>query len=264
MTKINISFIDLIKNIIIKDKNIGKYYSIKYPNSKYKLDELIKSIFYILKTGISWRDLKTTIKWQSIYYHFTRFVKFDIFKKCFLKLRSLFISKNKTNIQIIDSTFILNKYGKNFIARNVFFKSKNCNKVSLITDINGIPISAIIKTGNVHDQSFIDEHLKDLYYLNKKYNSKMIILADKGYESKSTRNKISPKYSLMIPKKINMKITYDFDKNLYKNRIHVEHCFQRLKVFRRIMIRYDSLVRNYLSFLYLALSQLIFKKIDTC
>ena len=36
---------------IIKDKNIGKYYSIKYPNSKYKLDELIKAATEELQKG---------------------------------------------------------------------------------------------------------------------------------------------------------------------------------------------------------------------
>jgi hypothetical protein len=45
----------------------------------------------------------------------------------------------------MDSTFISNKYGSNKIARNKFFKNKNCNKISLVTDINGVPLSVFIK-----------------------------------------------------------------------------------------------------------------------
>lgn len=258
---INISFIDILTKIILSNKNIKQFYIKSFPNSKYSLKSILSEILFILKTGISWRDCRSNINYQSIYYHFKRFVKFGIFKKLFINLRSTFIRSNKTNVQIIDSTFIMNKYGKNFVARNKFFKSKNCNKVSLLTDINGVPLSALINVGNTHDIKFLKSHLNDLCYLNKKYNTNVCILADKGYESKIIRNKISPKYSLMIPKKSNMKISYQFDKFLYKNRIHVEHSFSKLKNFRRIMVRYDSNIINFSEFLFLALSQMIFNKL---
>jgi transposase len=44
----------------------------------------------------------------------------------------------------------------------------------------------------------------------------------------------------MIPKKKNMTVNYPFDKQLYKNRLHVEHTFQKFKTFRRISLRYDK------------------------
>ena len=258
---INISFINILTKIITSNKYIKKFYIKTFPNSKYNLKDILTEILFILKTGISWRDNRSNINYQSIYYHFKRFVNFGIFKKLFIKLRSTFIKSHKTNVQIIDSTFIMNKFGKNFTARNKFFKSKNCNKVSLLTDINGIPLSALINLGNIHDINFLKPHLNDLYYLNKKYNNHVQILADKGYESKIIRSQILPKYSLMIPKKSNMKITYSFDKLLYKNRIHIEHSFSKLKVFRRIMVRYDSNIINFNGFLFLALSQIIFNKL---
>ena len=63
----------------------------------------------------------------------------------------------------------------------------------------------------------------------------------------------------MIPKKSNSKTSYTFDNILYKKRIYVEHAFQKLKLFRRIQIRYDSLLNSYLSFVLLAVSNIIFK-----
>ena len=68
----------------------------------------------------------------------------------------------------------MNKYGKNKIARNKWFKNKNCNmqclhsarkkvfflcKISIITDVNGIPLSVLINKGTVHDLSFINGHI---------------------------------------------------------------------------------------------------------
>lgn len=263
MQKNNISFIECLKSVIIGDKSIGKFYVKKHPNSKYSFDDILNEIIYVLKTGISYRDLKSPIKWQSVYFHYQRFVKFDIFKKLFLKLRMIFASKNTLNVQLIDSTFVMNKYGRNKIARNKFYKNKNCNKISIITDIDGIPLSVLVNSGNVHDLSFIQKHVNDLIVINRKRNNNnVILLADKGYESKKVRDTIITNgYTLMIPKKSNMKVVYPFNKQLYKNRIHVEHSFQKFKTFRRIGNRYDNKFKNYLSFVYLATSIIIHKKI---
>jgi len=264
MTKININFKKLIKYTILNDNKLKKLYSHCFPHSKYSIDNILDGILFILKTGISWRDSPSIVKWSSLYFHYCRFVSNNIFKKMYIRLRSKYMSNHKSNIQIIDSTFILNKFGKNHIARNKFFKNKNCNKVSLITDINGIPLSVLINTGNVHDLSFIQKHMKDLLLLNKKYNKKdIILLADKSYESKKVRKNIKNKrYILMIPKKKNMKIDYPFNKKLYKKRLVIEHTFQKLKIFRRIITRYDSKIKNYVGFLYLAISQIIYKNIN--
>jgi len=52
----------------------------------------------------------------------------------YLKLRNEYFYSNNSNIHLIDSTFILNKFGHNKIKRNKYFKNKNCNKISIITD----------------------------------------------------------------------------------------------------------------------------------
>ena len=103
--------------------------------------------------------------------------------------------------------------------------------------------------------------MNDLIFFDKSSKTKStILLADKAYESKKLRDSLkSNNYSLMIPKKSNAAKSYPFDKKLYKNRIYVEHTFQKLKVFRRIATRYDSLLDTYLAFLYFAISIVILK-----
>lgn len=260
MIKITSSFKDSIKSVILNCKHIKNFYIKKHTNSKYSLDDILDEIFYVLKTGISWRNVRSHINWHSIYFHFKRFVDNNIFKTFYLKLRAKYFSNNKTDIQIIDSTFIANKYGKNKIARNIFFKNKNCNKISLLTDVNGVPLSVLFNSGNVHDNSFIEKHINDIFLFNKNKNT--LLLADKAYEGKNIRNNLTNyNYSLMIPKKKNSISNYPFDKITYKKRILVEHTFQKLKVFRRIYVRYDSLFKTYLEFLYLAISFIIFKNL---
>jgi putative transposase len=249
-----------LKSFILKNQSIGHLYTKNHPNSKYKLNEILDDIFYVLKTGVSWRNLRSTIPWKSVYFHFQRFIKNDIFNLFYLQLRHKYFSNNKTDIQIIDSTFIANKCGKNKIARNSFFKNKNCNKISLVTDIKGIPLSVILNSGNVHDNSFINPHLADMFLINKKFNKKVTLLADKAYEGKDIRTNLNKhNYSLMVPKKKNSTIIYPFDHVLYKKRIFVEHSFQKLKAFRRIYVRYDSFFNTYFNFTFLAISYLIYR-----
>ena len=118
------TFVNIIIDCILKDTKLSKYYSSKFPNSKYSLKSIIVDILYVLKTGISWRDLRSTNKWQSVYYHFNRFIKFDIFKKIFFKFRNK-VKHYNPNILIIDSTFICNKFGKNKLGRNKCHKNEN-------------------------------------------------------------------------------------------------------------------------------------------
>jgi len=245
----------------LKHPKLKKFYTVSHPNSKYSIDTIIEDILFVLKSGVSWRDSRSSVNWQSLYWHFQRFLKFNLFQSVFQRLRNIHSKQNSIDIQIIDSTFILNKFGKNKIARNKFFKNKNCNKISLVSDSNGVPLSVIINSGNIHDVSFVEQHISDLRVLTKKSNS-VTLLADKGYVSHKLKNSLKlRKYNLVYPKKINMKEEIIIDSKLYKKRINIEHTFQKLKLFKRIPSRYDSRVSSYISFVFLACSILIFRNL---
>ena len=65
----------------------------------------------------------------------------------------------------------------------------------------------------------------------------------------------------MTLKKSNMIKQYPFNKTLYKKRIRVENTFQKLKSNKRIQLRYDAYHSTYISFVYLASTLLLFKKL---
>jgi len=263
MIKLNISFLEILKNIILTNKKTKYFYNVTYTHSKYSLDVILKEILYVLKTGLSWRDVRSDVHWNSLYWHFSRLVKHNIFYKLFLCLRKGYIDKHNTTTQIVDSTFIMNKFGKSKMARNKFFKNKNCNKVSFFTDVSGIPLSVLVNNGNVHDLSFVTNHANDLMVLNKKIIKPVTLLADKGYVSSKLKEHLkSLNYNLIYPQKKNMKIDFTFDKTLYKKRIYIEHSFQKLKLFKRLQLRFDSTIETFKSFIFLAVSQIIFRKLN--
>jgi len=259
--KLKISFIKILEKIILGNSEIGESYRNRYPNSKYNLSDILTEIIYVLKNGVSWRNLRSNINYNTLYWHFRRFVYNNIFNSLFIFLRDNYFKSHNCSLQIIDSTCIFNKLGRESIARNTFYKNKNCNKVSLVTDFSGIPLSAIIKSGNVHDLNFLEDHINDLLLVSSK-KSRITLLADKGYVSSKHKTFMnSYNYDLIFPHKKNMKPSLNFDKVQYKKRICVEHTFSKLKAFKRIQLRYDSSISSFSQFIFLALSVMIYRRL---
>ncbi len=154
------SFTDLIKDVILRDTVLNKKYTSNHPRTKYTLDDILADILYVLKTGLPWRSMRSHIHWNTLYHHFKDIVNMNIFGKLFAVLKRKYLNKRLIDTLIVDTSFIPNKYGRNKIARNKFYKNKRGNNISLITDINGIPLSVVINKGTVHIK-FIDVHLKD-------------------------------------------------------------------------------------------------------
>ena len=228
-------------------------------NSKYSVDEIIRTIIYVLKTGISFRNIVSKIKWRTVYFHFNRFIKANIFERLFKRIRKKYTKNKKLKIIMIDSSFIANKYGINKIKRNKYYSNKNGNKVSIITDKYGLPLSVLINKGTIHDISFVKKHIKDLH-IKSSYNK--ILLADKGYYSKQLSDDIlQSKITLCVPPKKGFKNSLFFDKAIYKNRIFVEHCFQKIKTFRRCSFRYDKKFSSFKQNIFLTCSLILINKL---
>jgi transposase len=228
-------------NIILNNSNLNSTFTIIHPNTKFSLSSLIDEILYVLKSGVSWRNLRSPIPFKTVFYHFNCFSKERIFHKLFSKLKTIYLKSQKPHTFLVDSTSIYNKFGVNKIGRNKFYKNKRITKISLLSDINGFPLSVFFMKGNKHDISVFTKHVDDLLIIVPKRNKK--ILADKGYSSKFNYDYLnSLNISHIIPPRINMKIydSYLFDKSEYIKRIKIEHIFGRLKLFNRINNRFEK------------------------
>ena len=250
--KVNCTFYKELISIIQNDKRIGCMYTRNHPNKRYELQRILEMIVYVLRTGIPWRDVRSEINYRSIYFHFRRFVKHQIFEKLFIRLRNHYLKRSKISLISIDTTFIPNKYGRNKKARNKFYKGKYGNKISIITDTKGIPLSIFLNKGSVHDNSFVLKHLDDLRVRSWKTKPNYV-LGDRAYEGRRLRHCVCDYGTkLMVRAKKNARTKYEYDRDTYRQRIYVEHGFQKLKSFRRIQLRYEQIYSNYSSFVFLA------------
>lgn len=246
-----------LKKIIMASKNISETYSKKYCNSKYSLDLIINELLYFLKSGVSWRMLRSPINSKTLYWHFSRFVENNVFLRLFNKIKNYYLKKYIDNncSLFIDSTIVYNKYGINKVGRNKFYKNKKATKISLMTDKNGFPFSILFMKGNYHDNHVFEKHIKDALIMMP--NKKLKVIADKAYSSKKNYELLEKEHiDHIIPPRKNMKIAanYKYDKNEYIQRIKIEHIFGRLKIFRRINQRYEKYLRNFSNFVYFGFS----------
>lgn len=118
------------KNIVLKTNILKNTYLNKHTNSKYTLETIIDELLYFLKLGVSWRNLRSPINYKTLHWHFSKFVKYNIFCKLFNKIKNIYLKKlQKQDVSLfIDSTSINNKYGINKIGRNKFYKNKKLQK----------------------------------------------------------------------------------------------------------------------------------------
>ena len=79
------------------------------------------------------------------------------------------------------------------------------------------------------------------------------VIADKGYDGDQVLQIVHDRGGqAVIPPKSNRKVQRPYDKQLYRERNHIERLFAKLKQCRRIATRYDKTARNYRSGILLA------------
>ena len=76
-------------------------------------------------------------------FYLTKLIKYDIIKSTYINLLKLYTTNNNKNNNkyYIDTTLIVNKLGIDNIGYNIQLLKHKTSKLSIITDIYGIPFS---------------------------------------------------------------------------------------------------------------------------
>lgn len=261
---INKPLINFIKNEVVQ-----KYYSSPTPGRQlqHKLDDIIEGILYICKTGIQikFTDYKG-IPGTAIMYHYYKWVADNIFYKCWIKVYNMYQTRHKYNKNLnylsVDCTYIKSINGNNCIGRNSTDRGRNGNKLSVITDLIGVPVGYYLAPANISDEKLLDKTLKSKIYKRK---SRSNVYADKGYSSNPSIKVVNDNNGrLFAPNKKNfIKPLFINTSKLTKIRYVVEAQFSWLKSYKRIILRYDRLVNNFENFILLAFSMITCRKCAT-
>ena len=244
--------IEELTNLIIEQvKLYKKSLDTRGRKNIYLYKEIINIFLTRLETNLTWDRLSViyNISKSNINSIFSKWTNYGVFKNAynkFLKKYKLYINNDEA---YIDSTTILNKYGyANTTGFNSFESKKHkCNKLSIISSSNGIPLGIKLGLGNVHDIKLLIDTLPKRTFFKCLY-------ADKGYNSVKLKSRllITKKIKLVYPYKINQldRNTIE-DKIGLKNRMRVEHVNNFLKQNKAINNRYDKDISNFESLIYL-------------
>jgi transposase len=285
----------------LKKNYYDKFYKAnKNRNKDYTPKLIIMEIIRFVRCSSSYENFGGPINSKTLNGYVLFFAKNKIFEIVYNDIylpKYMLKYKEKLKILSIDTSFIINKNGKNKISRtkiannikhkrkkkfkrmskndyknynsklilgkNKMCKNKNCYKFSSIVDENQVTISAFLSNGSISDSVIGKYQIEN--FKNPIENA--IILADKGYDSNEFRNQcknanLNPiidynNRNTQDPKKIK-KLTKK-EKIIYKKRIVVENSYCKLKKFRRLNLVYDSYKSTFNSFIHLALCLNILK-----
>jgi hypothetical protein len=242
-----------------------KSFDFTYSTQKYKLEDILDDVIYIMKYNIPYRAIRSNIKWQAIYKVYRKLLDFGIFKNTFRQLLEKYVKKGNMNKKLkfvsTDTTFIMNKKGSEKIGLNKYYYKKKGNKISLIIDAKRRIIDIKVYKGGKNDGKILEDQLNYLTILNnKEYDKyKKYFLCDAGYDSKIIHDKL--KELTFIPLIAqnkrgikNKELIKKFTKReckIYCNRTIVENVISNLKQLRRINNRYDSLMKTYEGYVFL-------------
>lgn len=214
-------------------------------------ESLFNGIIQVLRLGIPWKNIfDCGASGSSCHRYFREITRRGKFKKIFKQL-----SLKKTNIiECASDTDSTTSYRfSRGVGRDGRHK-KPSTKISLLTDIIGLPADVQFGKGNLPDPSFLSSHLK-----NTSGRRKKILNLDKIYVSLNLRREMRSKGTFVnmemrhgdYIRKIGPKFKLKEDK--YKVRFLIERTFAWIENFKRCKFRLDYTLSSFKSWVYLAL-----------
>ena len=222
--------------------------------------ELLSSMLLVLESGMAWRHLgryaASTIDFRTVHRHFVTWSRLGVFKEAYTSLLKLYSRKTKSNdYHCIDSSYVKSIYGRDCVGRNPTDRGRRATKLSAIVNHEGVAVSLVPFPANTSDYKTVDDTLlQTLVSIDKS----CAMYADKGYDSRKVRESFR---SVGYIDRVSRRGTVSH-RVVNRRRIVVERFFSWLDKNRRLLVRYDAFVSNYMSWTWLACCKLVGSRIS--
>jgi len=223
-------------------------------------DRLIMSgIIYLLETGCQWKKVPRAYSPSStIHRRFQEWVEYKVFNLILEKILQEYDLKIglKLDKQSIDCSITKAPLGGEATGPNPTDRGKLGTKRSIFVDREGIPIGLAVGPANSHDVNLFEPTICSKPS-NLRFEENQEMCTDMGYDSDKIRKTTVKHFYL----------PYGKSKNPCENVLNeqyrwvVERTFSWLNRFRRILIRWEKKLANYIAMLQIAFVVIILKKI---
>jgi len=224
----------------------------RYGRKRCGFEAILNGVLQVLVNDVSWMKIAPCgASYVSCYRYFK-----EIQRRGKLKLIFEVLVKAKTNV--IESAIDSNSVSSFRFSRMTGWCGKHkkiSTKISLLTDINGLPADVSVNKGGVDDRDFVPIHLQNGGYRRRIKSLNL----DKGYTSADIRRNLRKRgihVNMQIKsgdyiRKRGSKLRFYEDK--YKTRFLIEKVFAWMENFRHIKLRREYKPAMYKAFVYLSL-----------
>lgn len=238
---------------------------------KYSNDTVLQCAFFVLRTGIAWRDLAAfQIAPTTVYNRWRHWVQCGFLTKVFEHISQLYIDRlDIKDFQqfYIDSTMVKNRNGVDCVGKNPTDRGRLGTKLSVICDYEQVPLAAKFYPANKADCTTTIETVELMRQPVKSDGRRVsVLVGDRGYISEEVATTLRCKHRmrLLTPFRRNARKKPRFstaDKELLRRRHCVENLFCRLDKFKRLFYRQDQLISLFEAMHHLAFSTIILSKL---
>ena len=134
----------------------------------------------------------------------------------------------------------------------------------MLVEERGVPLSLVVTGANLHDVTQLEEVLDSIIVKRPTVTveAPQHLCADKGYTGRKARKIMLDRNYTPHVKPIGEEVAAKIEDPKYRaRRWVVEACHSWFNRFRKILVRYEKKVRNYLAFLHLAAAIICWRKI---
>ena len=236
------------------------------PNKKSKFGrpetpsrKVLNGVFYVLKTGVSWKYLPREFGAPStIHGRFRKWLKAGTFEKI-MDIATHYYAKNipepirwiATDTSSCKAPFAC------WAGKNPTDRGKLGIKKSIVVDFYGMPLAVCVGPANQHDSKFLEKTIDKLSCL--KFDFPVIIAADSAYDSKRLRL-LCRKRNICLLAATNMRRNKNKERYFPSGRWVVERTFGWLAWYRGLKTCWTKTKESFEAFLLLASSVQLFKK----
>ncbi|WP_459923580.1 IS5 family transposase [Desulfatiferula olefinivorans] len=222
--------------------------------------EVLNGILWILRTGAPWQDLPSRYPpHQTCPRRFQQWVEQGLFRKIAHELAQDLYERGQIDIReaFIDETFVPAKKGVFAVGKT---KRGKGTKIMAIADASGFPVSAYVESASPHEVKLVEKTIDSSF---TKYAPDRLI-GDKAYDSDGLDETLMDErgIEMIAPHRKGRKKPKTQDGRTlrrYRRRWKVERLFAWLENFRKLTVRYEYNVQNFLGFLHLGCSLILLR-----
>jgi putative transposase len=217
-----------------------------------------EAMFYILRTGIQWKALPRCLGASStVHDRFQQWCEEGVFRKLWASnLLEYDIREGLDWLwQAIDGAMTKAPLGGEATGPNPTDRGKCGTKRHLLTEGSGLPISIVVTGANRHDKTQVDTVLCEMPLLPPLPTPEdpQHFCGDKGYDYDDVRHEVhSWGYTDHIKHRGEEAWEQAYVPGYRARRWVVERTHSWINRFRRLLIRWEKKVDNYMAFLHLA------------